>query len=316
MKDLKEIFEKITRLNSYQRVDDVHPLDLYVGIDNMSRWTLLMLCNERPENLTSSRMIRATIGKRDDGRWAVSLSLLKEDYQDMFILFCGDIIESSRIIQNKNKAARFVVNRYREWKDMLANSRDGLLSPDEIKGLLGEMFILDSELIGKYGAEKAAMSWTGPKAAHQDFILENTWYEVKTISSSKDEIKISSVEQLDCRNNGMLVVVFADKTSKTNVNAINLNLVYAKLLAQLMNDDVKAEFCDMLLKFGYFPRPEYENTDYTFEIKGVRHYQVTEAFPCFRRKNIPNNITRVGYYISLPAISHFREGNCADDGAK
>ena len=307
MTDLKDLFNSITRTDSYQRVDDAHPVDLYVGVDEMSRWTLLLVCDERPKQLTSSKMIQAKLGQRNDGRWAVSLSLVRDEYRDMFILFCGDIIESSRAIRNKDRAAKFVVSRYREWKEMLANTRNGLLTPEEIKGLLGEMYILDSELMSRHGSDKSALSWTGPKAAHQDFILDDTWYEVKTISSGKDEVKISSVEQLDCQNDGKLIVVFADKTSRTNANAINLNLVYMKLLSKLMDDDVKAEFCDMLLKYGYYPRPEYEDVEYTFEVKGVRHYMVTESFPCFRRKNIPADITKVDYNISLPAIKEFRE---------
>lgn len=307
MVNLKDIFNTINRIDSYQRVDVSHLLDLYVGIDEMSRWTLLLVCNIRPGNLTSSRMIQAKLGQRDDERWTISLSLINNDYEDMFLLFCGDIIESSREIRNKDKAAKFVVTRYREWKEMLANSRNDLLSPEEIKGLLGEMYILDNELMKKHGPEKSALSWTGPKAAHQDFILDDTWYEVKTVSSGKEEVKISSIEQLDCQNDGKLIVVFADKTSRTNVNAINLNLVYMKILAQLMDDDIKVEFSNMLLKYGYYPRAEYEDVDYIFEVKGVRHYLVTELFPCFRRKNIPTDITKANYYISLPAIKDYSE---------
>lgn len=316
MTNLKDLFNSITRIDSYQRVDDAHPLDLYVGVDEMSRWTLLLVCDVRPKQLTSSKMIQAKLGQRNDGRWAVSLSLVKDEYRDMFILFCGDIIESSRTIRNKDKAAKFVVSRYKEWKEMLAKTRNGLLTPEEIKGLLGEMYILDSELMSRYGSDKSVLSWTGPKAAHQDFVLDDTWYEIKTISSGKDEVKISSVEQLDCQNDGKLIVVFADKTSRTNANAINLNLVYRKLLSRLMDDDVKAEFCDMLLKYGYYPRPEYEDVDYTFEVKDVRHYMVTESFPCFRRKDIPADITKVDYIISLPAIKDFREEEENNNGTE
>ena len=131
MADLQDIFNSITRGDSYQRVDDSHPLDLYVGIDELSRWTLLMICDVRPQQLSSSRMILAKIGQRQDGRWTVSLSLVKDEYKDMFILFCGDIIDSSRMIRIKDKAAGFVIKRYKEWKDMLANSRNGLLSPED-----------------------------------------------------------------------------------------------------------------------------------------------------------------------------------------
>lgn len=314
MTDLKDLFNSITMIDAYQRVDNSHPLDLYVGVDGMARWTLLLICDVRPKQLTSSKMIQAKLSQRNDGRWVLSLSLVKDEYRDMFILFCGDIIESSRAICNKDKAAKFVVSRYMEWKEMLANTRNGLLTPEEIKGLLGEMYILDKELMSRHGSDKSALSWTGPKAAHQDFILDNTWYEVKTISSGKEEVKISSVEQLDCQNDGQLIVVFADKTSRTNVNAINLNIMYMKLLSRLMDDDVKNEFCDMLLKYGYYPRPEYEDVDYIFEVKGVRHYMVTKSFPCFRRKNIPADITKVEYVISLPAIKNFMEEEETDDG--
>ncbi len=316
MIDLQDLFNSITRIDLYKRVDDAHPLDLYVGVDEMSRWSILLVCDVRPQQLTSSKMIQAKLGQRYDGRWAVSLSLVKDEYKDIFILLCGDIIESSRTIRNKDRAAKFVVTRYNEWKEMLANTRNGLLTPEEIKGLLGEMYILDSELMSRHGSDKAALSWTGPKAAHQDFVLDDTWYEVKTISSGKEEVKISSVEQLDCQNDGKLIVVFADKTTRTNVNAINLNLVYMKLLSRLIDDDVKVEFCDMLLKYGYYPRPEYEDVDYTFEVKSVKHYMVTESFPCFRRKNIPADITKVAYTIALPAINDFREEKENNNGTE
>lgn len=307
MDDLRTIFNSITKIDSYKRIDDSHPLDLYVGVDDLSRWTLLMICDARPSQLSSSRMLLAKIGQRQDGRWSVSLSLMNDKYKDMFILFCGDIIESSRPIINREKSTKFVLKRYREWKAMLANSRSGLLSAEEIQGLLGEMYILDKELMERYGADKSAMSWTGPRAAHQDFILDDTWYEIKTISSSKEEVKISSIEQLDCENEGYLVVVFVDKTSRTSVNAINLNLIYMKLLSRISDDDIKADFSNMLLKYGYYPRPEYEDVDYTFEVKGINHYLVTGSFPCFRRRSIPVDITKVDYFISLPAIRDYRE---------
>lgn len=74
---------------------------------------------------------------------------------------------------------------------MLANSRGDLLSASEIKGLLGELFFLQTYLAPMYGIEKAAISWTGPRLLPQDFIIDDIWYEVKTISSSRDSVKIS-----------------------------------------------------------------------------------------------------------------------------
>ena len=163
-----------------------------------------------------SRMILVKSGRRPDKKWSLSFSLVDDSYSDMFVLFCEDIICSSACITSKEKATRFVGKRYKEWREMLANTPGGLLSPKEIKGLLGEMYFLKVFLCPQYGAKEAALSCTGPKHLPQDYIIDDTWYEVKTVPSSRTEVTISSIEQLDCLKPGELIVIRADKTSATN----------------------------------------------------------------------------------------------------
>ena len=307
MTNLKALFESITERDVFKRIDSIHPLDLYVGVDNMARWTMLLICPSRPQHLSSSKMIFGEIGQRKDGRWSVSLSLIDDTYRDMFVLFCSDIIDSSRTIQNKDNGTRFIIRRYEEWKKMLASSKGGLLSPEEVKGLLGEMFILDTDLVNRYGPEKSVLSWTGPRLAHQDFVIDETWYEVKTVSTGRDTVNVSAIEQLDCSNEGHIIVVFADKTSLTNEHRLNLNMIYFRLLSKLLDDDEKEIFSNMLLKHGYYPRPEYEDVDYTFEIKEVQRYLVKDGFPCLRRNELPVSVVKAEYCLSLPAIQNYRE---------
>lgn len=307
MADIKTLFGAINHLDTYQRVNSTHPLDLYVGVDETGRWTLLLISEDPPLKAASSRMILVKSGRRPDRKWSLSFSLVEENYKDMFVLFCEDIVSSSACITNKKKATRFVSKRYIEWRVMLSNARGNLLSPEEIKGLLGEMYFLKDFLSVKYGMEKAAMAWTGPKRLSQDFIIDNTWFEVKTISSNRTDISISSIEQLDCTKDGELVVVRADKTSVTNTNAVNLNVLYTSLMAALTDDDVKERFAMMLLRYGYYPRPEYEDEEYTFEIKTTAGYLVSSDFPCIRRAALPDSITEVKYSIALATIDSYRK---------
>lgn len=307
MADLRNMFESFEQLDSYKRIDSTHPLDLYIGQDELSRWTLLLITEIRPANIVPSKMIATSVGVRKDKRWALTFSLIDDTYMDMFLLFCSDIIDTSRNLRNKSKAAWFVVNRYNEWREMWANSRGSLLSPEEIKGLLGEMFFLQKYLVPKYGAEQAVMLWTGPRRLPQDFISSETWYEVKTISSSSGEVVISSIEQLDTPKAGELVIIHADKTSPANANAIGLNYLYSTISAALSDDDVKVWFSNMLLQFGYYPRPEYESPENLFEIKRVSHYMVDSTFPCLRRDTIPVSVIKVKYSLSLAAISSYRK---------
>ena len=48
MTGLRNLFESFDELDSYKRVDGTHPLDLYVGKDEMSRWTMLLVTDIQP----------------------------------------------------------------------------------------------------------------------------------------------------------------------------------------------------------------------------------------------------------------------------
>ena len=113
MTGLRNLFESFDELDSYKRVDGTHPLDLYVGKDEMSRWTMLLVTDIQPVGVVSSKMIRTSVGVRKDGRWTLGFSLIDDTYEDMFILFCSDIIDTSRNLKDTNKAAAFIVNRYK-----------------------------------------------------------------------------------------------------------------------------------------------------------------------------------------------------------
>lgn len=172
MKLLGKSFDAFSAPESYRRVDGVHPLDIYLGLDEKLRWSLLLICDQEPPALESSKMIFVYKGKRQDNRWAISLSLIDDTYKEIFLLFCSDIIDSSRHITDRKKGIKFVAQRYKEWREMLANSRNNLLSSSEVKGLLGEMYFLLHFLAPMYGVDKAALSWTGPKQLPQDFCLQ------------------------------------------------------------------------------------------------------------------------------------------------
>lgn len=302
------VFNSFEEPETYRRVDGKHVLDLYFGVDESMRWSLLLVSDDEPPRAEPSRLISAQKGQRADKKWTTSFSLLDSARKDIFLLLCNDIVDSSRAFANKKKATHFIVTRYKEWREMLANSRDRLLSEIEAKGLLGEMYFLLYYLAPKYGADKAVLSWTGPRNLPQDFLVGNTWYEIKTISSSSAEVTISSIEQLDSMNYGELVVVHADKTSSTSDNALNLNQLYKQLLEKIASDSVRAEFCNTLLQYGFYCRTEYESPEYSFEVKDYARYEVGPTFPCLRRKDVFPCIVKAQYSISLPAIREFRKG--------
>ncbi len=284
-------------------MDEKHPLDLYLGKDSLSRRTLFLISSTQPQHMISSLVISAVAGKRKDSKWGISFILLDNKYSDIFSCFCNDIIESSRSLEDKNNGADFITSRYNKWQTMLSKSRGELLSQSAIKGLIGELLFLKNFLIPKYGQEVAVNSWIGPDRADQDFICNNTWYEVKATESGSDSINITSVEQLDTPKDGELVVVYLDKTSLADESKITLNRIYEEVYNLLKNDDLKNKLSGILLGFGYFPRPEYD--DPAFKLTKISRYLVNRTFPSMRRQSIPEAVINSKYQMSLSSIDNY-----------
>lgn len=308
MPEIKQTFLTANIPNTYQRTDPTHPLDLYLGIDSMARWSLLLIGNtSHAPHITSCSALITEARIRPDQRWIITISLADDKFRDLFLIFCKDIIDSSRHLKSQDTALHFVISRYNKWRAMFSGTQSSLLTPIQAKGLLGEMYFLKTYLIPEYGNPEAALSWTGPRFLPQDFIINDTWYEIKTISSNQPAVHISSIEQLDCRSPGFLVIVHADRTSTTSLNALNLNILYRDLMSSLQSDIDKANFSNMLLQYGYVPREEYESSEYVFTIKDIERYQVDKDFPCLRRTQLPDNIISAEYNISLTSIKNYKK---------
>lgn len=303
---VKELFENINQTDGFVRVMAEHPLDLFAGCDSGSRETLLLVCNNKPQKLFSSTVIDVSTGKRKDNRWAVSFSLNDSKYFDIFCQFCFDIILSSLDVSNDDDGAAFVCQRYIKWQEMLKKKRGELLSEKEIKGLIGELFFLKNYMIEKFGIREAILSWVGPKRVDQDFVTEDTWYEVKTTTSGSESVKISSIEQLDIEEDGHLVILFLDKTSTTNIHKLTVNSLVDDMINLVSGDaTLLTALNNSLIDQGYYYSEEYDEFAYRFN--GMQTYEVNSNFKCLRRKEIPLSVKDAVYDLLLSEIDKFKE---------
>ena len=303
----KKMFDVTQGIDSFRRVDEEHPLDIYLGKDASARTSMLLISKSIPMQIYSSHLIGIDIGKRTDGSWALSFSILDNQYQDMFFHFCDDIINSTRDVKDKSQGTTFVCLRYLKWQEMLKKNSSGLLSFSEIKGLIGELVFLKEFLFGKYGKNIALQSWIGPDKADQDFVCADSWYETKATVSGASTIKISSIEQLDTITDGELVVVYLDKTSYANPNRITLNGIVDEIEKSLDNGEQRQLLRDILIRQGYVHRNEYD--EHGFVCTLINRYAVTQSFPALRKKDIPAAIANSNYLLSLSAIQDFLKEN-------
>lgn len=291
--------------DTFTRVNPTHNLDIYRGKDMRGRDALLLITTSSPIVIKSTKSIEVSTGQRKDKRYALMFSLCDVNYMDIFDCFCNDIINTSMNLAIEDKIAYlFFANRYKKWTALFEKAPSEILSSSEVKGLIGEMLVLKNILIPQKGETCAIESWMGPLSTPQDFIFEESWMEVKTISSSSESIHISSVEQLDSDNNGQIVVVRLDKSNEVELKAISLNEIYNEMLLSIQNPVARSMFEDKLIGMGYCSNPRYD--EFRFSLKKMEIFKVNVGFPKITRKAVDSAITKVEYDILIPAIEKFK----------
>lgn len=299
-------FEKFLKDEYFQRADSASVLDLYYGVSSGLRPTLLLKSSSRLRDLNSTKSMNVILTyNKDAAEWMLSFVLMDNDLISVFVNFCNDMISAVRMFNNPTDALSFFEKRYESWRKMLAAGVTGYLSDFQIQGLLGEFKFLIEFMIPQFGVEEAVQSWIGPLKAAQDFVVRDTWYEVKTISSRVEKVTISSLIQLDSQNIGNLVIYRADKTSVSDAKAVSLNMQFKKLMVILHSfSELAHSVQSWLLEIGYTPSSYYDDKVYSFKKRTI--YQVNSSFPALRRRDIPNAIISAKYDISVPSLESYK----------
>lgn len=301
--ELKEKFEKEIEAETFKRIDAIHPLDIYIGHNEKGNKTLIIVEFGQIEEVESTRMIDVSFTKRTDNKLSLAFSLLDDAMKDMFYSFCEDIVESSKNIE-KEKAIQFIIRRWKDWINLFKNPYTTILTENEIRGLIGELIFLNEFMFEKYGIEKGLNSWIGSSKAHKDFEIEDTWYEVKTIRENALTVKIHSLEQLDSKNLGNLILIRLEPSNKSINEYIDLNGYVEKIKNKLINDKQKMLFLEKVKEIGYFYTEEYDK--YTYRLKKIERYLVNSEFPKITKRELRDEIVRVTYDIKIDRIRSFK----------
>lgn len=300
MNNLKNRFKEFFKNGYFTRIDDVHVLDLYLGLNEKGQYTLEYRGNFNIKEVKGSSAIGVSQGTTSS--YSYLLIFLKNT--DMFDTFCAlleDIIETTRSCPDNPSGYQVVINRLYSWKKMFS-SKKKKMDESAIMGLIGELTFLDNYMFSKYGKTKALEAWSGQELTHKDFSLENTWYEVKSIHSGKDSVRISSLEQLQSNNFGELVVIPLERMSPA-FNGVTLSKLANKIMKELDSDEDLDKFISKLSEQGF--DFDSETDDYVYQVLSVDRYAVNSNFPKIIRLEIPTAIVQAQYDISITSILPF-----------
>jgi hypothetical protein len=234
--------------------------------------------------------------------------ILNDDFfKDLFDDLILSIYSKIYNISNTEEYSELFIRHFFKWSAFFENKKTDGLTRDQIKGLIGELIylknlLLNSELI----VDDILLSWRGPYDEGHDFVFEFTDYEIKTIESSKNNVRISSEFQLESEKGKelLLVVIFVNTDIENGLSLKSLiNDIKTIVLDKLGDNSI---FINALAQKGLTigDLDQYEIYRYT-PTEEISYDSNRESFPKLIRSSIPEEINKLNYNIRLNLIEEF-----------
>ena len=295
-----------------KRADKNHPFDFFWAMDLDGHCLLIyeydkaLKLGEKKPRLEGVSIIDFLPDGGDKKR--LILSLRQSEHREIFYRLCTDVLEATEQCKDPASALHVMIRRTWRWHQLLRGERDGRLSPEAQKGLIGELEYLTKMVLPNFSPSESMSFWEGPAGLPKDFVIGETCIEVKARrGAARPFVSISSEHQLDLVGFQDLYLYVVDLSSAavSDEESFNLN-DYVDRTWQLIHarDPGACEiFETKLLEVGYQKEDDY--TDRYWVRLGSQAYQVQGDFPRIVDANLSSGITDVSYKIDLGELQDY-----------
>lgn len=309
MIDFREIYKNLSnQLKGNQKKITVDSsLEVFFGYSSEGKLRLSFMSKTTPPTIESTTVLHVMQGREAKDTYWTSFDLLNNDMQEAYFSFCENMIDSILRVKTESKALDLLKRRFITWKKLFQKASGKDISREKAMGVFGELTVLKDIIAPLYGINNAIQAWGGPDMLSKDFTLNDTWYEVKTISATADSIHVSSLTQLSSNNVGHLVVVRVETVSpEFNARCSAIIDIIKEILLKITDESTENLFIKKIQGIGIDVHGK--EIKYRFDIKSVKTYKVEEGFPRITLDNVPYpEITDVNYLISEASIGKFAE---------
>lgn len=233
--------------------------------------------------------------------------LVNSEHKDIFSVLCEDLILNISSVTNQIQLFKTLLNRFEKWKSLFDKLNSVGLTPQEQRGLYGELYFLRNFLITNSDFNKVLNSWTGPAKEIRDFQLGNNALEVKTTTGNNHQkIHISSERQLDLSNLQNLYLYHISLDVR-HQDGETLNQIVDSI-SDLLNSDFAAMNCfnNKLLEAGFFNHHRDNYKDIGYFIRQDAFYRVEDEFPRIQENEIRLGVGDVKYSIIVDNCQNYR----------
>ncbi len=312
MNSIKDIWD--SQLNASknkvirERVIQVSGLTCFIGTITFSNAKIFLLELDSNIDIHQNYLkrfigVEVQIIPSPNNKKELVIILLVEELTDIFIVFIEDIINSLLDINDSENALIIISKRINYWKKLFGKFSTNLLTPQQQRGLFGELYFLNKLLIEKNN-KQVINAWKAPNGTNQDFYINAKTIEVKTTISNSQTIKISNEYQLDISGLDKLFIAFY-KLYEFPEGITLLSLIND--IRMLLNSEIDLLniFNVKLINLGVLPELEDEYNEIGYSVRGEKYYDVTSEFPKITALMVNESISKISYGIDLGYCLNF-----------
>lgn len=243
-----------------------------------------------------------------NGKNILLIKLIRKQHEDIFSVLCEDLIDSIKLESDEKQLTRTLLNRFEKWKSLFSRLNSSGLTPEEQRGLFGELYFLRKFFQNSSNFQHILDSWVGPSGEIRDFQMNNWALEVKTThGNNHQKVQISSERQLDNTHLDKLFL-YHISLEKVQESGESLNTIVSSLY-DILNKDIIAlnRFRSKLYEVGYFEHQANLYNDTGYYIRQDNFYRVTDNFPRIQENEIRNGVGDVKYSIIMSDCKDYAE---------
>ena len=280
--------------------------DLYLGINkDANRCLILALPKNHNVNFKATIKENLSIEFFPETNYIV-LKLIDNTFYELFddlIISMYNRIKDLSDVENYSK--EFIQTFYK-WSEFFNDKNSSLHSLEIIKGLFGELFLLQSYIdnLELTNVNDILHSWTGPFDKRHDFTFDQKDVEVKTKTESKLDITISSEYQLE-KNVDKELELIVISIIENEGNTLQFLIKAIKNKIQLKSGDYTLLLKALNMK-GIDLRNASLYDNYLFKPTSQITYNCTSlSFPKIVKSTISKEISKVKYDLRISALNNF-----------
>jgi len=175
------------------------------------------------------------------------------------------------------------------------------LSRNQLRGLIGELLVLEKRVLPALGPDEAIASWTGPLGTPHDFQLASGLkLEVKAVNYDADRVLINGLGQLEGGGDPLeLGVVRIENTGRDAADSVTATRQVSLIRAILAHTPAALQSFNTLLRFVGWDDEVNTDAD-SVRLARIDWHKVTSTFPRLTVATAPPGVVDASYVIVLP----------------